>query len=472
MSELQSNERPYLDPRATPGTPSNAGRGPAGNAGRRPSGRAPFGQPGEASQSRDPSQSGFQCRVKVGSADGVLAIVPHLLGFHPKNSLVVLGIGGPHARIRLAFRYDLPDPPDDGLSADIASHAVTVLSREHLTMAIIVGYGVAQAVTRIVDVVAPALREARIAIQDALRVEDGRYWSYLCRDPRCCPPEGAPYDAAAHPAAAALASAGLTVRPDRAALAGTLARAVESIEPMASAVERANRKVAEMIECLAADGSDPLQAIADAGRRSVRQAVAKYRRGAEITDLDEIAWLGITLTDLRVRDDAWARMDPQFNEAHQRLWTRLVRQLPAEFIPAPAALLAFVAWQSGDGALASIAIERALDADPHYSMALLIADALHAGLPPSAARLSMTPKQVAASYARHRRPSAANAHSTRANPARVNPSRTNPASAKQAAGDPASAKQATGDPASAKQATGDPASAKPASAKRPGRTRR
>jgi hypothetical protein len=135
----------------------------------------------------------------------------------------------------------------------------------------------------------------------------------------------------------------------------------------------------------------------------VRQAVARYRRGADIKDHDEIAWLGFTLTDLRVRDDAWARMDPQFNEAHQRLWTDLLHQLPAEFTPAPAALLAFVAWQAGDGALASIAIERALDADPNYSMALLIADALHAGLPPSAARLSMSPKQVAASYAKHRR---------------------------------------------------------------------
>ncbi len=155
-----------------------------------------------------------------------------------------------------------------------------------------------------------------------------------------------------------------------------------------------------------AEGSDPLQSIADAGRRSVRLAVAACRRGADVTDLDELAWLGFTLADLRVRDDAWARMDPRFNEAHQRLWAQLIRQLPAEFIPAPASLLAFTAWQSGDGALASVAIERALSADPAYSMALLIADALHAGLPPSAARLSMTPKQVAASYARHRKPPA------------------------------------------------------------------
>ena len=74
-----------------------------------------------------------------------------------------------------------------------------------------------------------------------------------------------------------------------------------------------------------------------------------------------------------------------------------------DFVAPPAALLAFTAWQAGDGALASIAIERALEADPEYSMALLVADALHAGLPPSAARLPMTPKQVAASYARRRR---------------------------------------------------------------------
>ncbi len=386
-----------------------AGSGPGGQAGRGPGRERHAGPAGAA------GEAGYRCRVRVGSAEGILAVVPHLLGFHPANSLVVLGIGGPHARIRLAFRYDLPDPPDDGLSADIASHAASVLRREHLTMAIVIGYGPGTAVTGVVDVVSPALRAVGVAIQDALRVEDGRYWSYQCQDPRCCPPEGVPYNPAAHPAAAALASAGLTVRSSRAALAGTLARSAESIEPMAGAAERARRRAARLIEdTLAVDAaSDPLLAIADAGRRSVREAVARCRRGAGVTDPDEIAWLGFVLTDMRVRDDAWARMDPAHNEAHQRLWTHLVRHLPAEFTPAPAALLAFVAWQAGDGALASIAIERALDADPGYSMALLIADALYAGLPPSAARLSMTPKQVAASYAKHRRTSATSANRRR-----------------------------------------------------------
>ena len=65
---------------------------------------------------------------------------------------------------------------------------------------------------------------------------------------------------------------------------------------------------------------------------------------------------------------------------------------------APAALLAFVAWQSGDGALANVALDRALADDPRYSMALLLRQVITAGAPPSLARLPMTPEEVAASY--------------------------------------------------------------------------
>lgn len=351
----------------------------------------------------DPKTTGLRCRVRIGSAEGVLAVVPHLLGFRPAGSLVVLGIGGPHARIRLAFRYDLPDPPDDELSADIAEHAVSVLGRQHLSMAVAVGYGPGATVTPVMDVLGPALREAGIAIQDLLRVEAGRYWSYTCQDVACCPPDGMPFDAKTHPASEALSAAGLTVLAGRSELARTLAPADEAAASMQAALGRARQRAGELIDlAAAADGGDPFLPIADAGRRSVKQAITKYRRGGKVTDHEELAWLGLTLSDLRVRDDAWARMDPDFHEPHERLWVDLVRHVPTEFVAAPAALLAFTAWQAGNGALASVAIERALDADPRYSMALLISDALHAGLPPSAARLPMTPKQVAASYARRR----------------------------------------------------------------------
>ena len=46
--------------------------------------------------------------VRVGDPAGLLAIVPHLLGFTPQTSLVVLGAGPPDGRVQVALRYDLP----------------------------------------------------------------------------------------------------------------------------------------------------------------------------------------------------------------------------------------------------------------------------------------------------------------------------------------------------------------------------
>jgi hypothetical protein len=92
-------------------------------------------------------------------------------------------------------------------------------------------------------------------------------------------------------------------------------------------------------------------------------------------------------------------MEPGHRDAHRRLWTDLVRGAADPWVPAPAALLAFTAWQCGEGALASIAIDRALACDPRYSMALLLREILDAGVPPSAARLPMSPEEVERSYA-------------------------------------------------------------------------
>jgi hypothetical protein len=171
---------------------------------------------------------------------------------------------------------------------------------------------------------------------------------------------------------------------------------------MHQATERALRRAEDLIAAAPRD-ADAMQPVIDAGRAAVREAIGTYRRGGQITDDDQVAWLAVTLADLRVRDDAWARMDPKHRAAHRRLWTDLIRRATEPYVPAPASLLAFTAWQSGEGALANIAIERALAADPGYSMAHLIGQAVDAGLPPSAARLPMTPEEVEASYARTER---------------------------------------------------------------------
>ena len=331
--------------------------------------------------------------VQVGSPAAVLAVVPHLLGFVPEASLVVIGAGPPRDRVQVAIRYDLPDPPDTGFAAEIAAHAVGVLARQHLPTAIVAGYGPGPLVTPLVDAIRAAARGAGLKLREILRVQDGRYWSYLCSDPSCCPADGVPFDAAAHPAAAALAATGQPVRAGRGALAAAVAPLTGApAAAMAAETRRAGRTAARLI---ARAGR---RALTEHGLAAVGAAIEVYRSGGSITRFDQHAWLAFALVSLRIRDDAWARMDPQHRDAHRRLWTDLVRRAQPRYVAAPACLLAFTAWQCGDGALANIALDRALADTPGYSMALLIRDAIAGGAPPAMATLPMTPEEVAASY--------------------------------------------------------------------------
>jgi hypothetical protein len=302
----------------------------------------------------------------------------------------------------VAFRYDLPEPPDTRAAAKIATHATAILAHHNLSLAIVAGYGPGPMVTPVADALVAELRRAGITLHDMLRVENGRYWSYSCRDPRCCPPEGVPFDASSHPAAATLTAAGSKALRDRAALAATLAPVGGlAAESMHQATRRAERRIADLLRKGAAPGRkrDAVQQVIDESLHAVNETIEVYRKGGSVTADDRFAWLAVALTDLRIRDDAWARMVPEHVQAHLRLWTDVVRRVPARYVPAPASLLAFTAWQAGNGALANLAAERALAADPEYSMALLLLDAVGSGIPPSAARLPMTPEEVAASYA-------------------------------------------------------------------------
>lgn len=149
---------------------------------------------------------------------------------------------------------------------------------------------------------------------------------------------------------------------------------------------------------------NPMRLVISEGRRAVRHAIGVYRGGGRITGEDRLAWLTVSLVHLAVRDDAWARMIPEHREAHLQLWSDIVRRADGPWLPAPASLLAFTAWQSGDGTLANIALDRALAADPDYSMARLLRDILAAGVPPSQARLPMTPEEVEESYEQAQEP--------------------------------------------------------------------
>src|SRR5262245_56327280 len=68
-----------------------------------------------------PSGVAAKVQLRAATPDAVLAVVPHMLGFYPSHSLVVLGLGEQN-RVMVTFRYDLPEPSDYELTTDIAQH--------------------------------------------------------------------------------------------------------------------------------------------------------------------------------------------------------------------------------------------------------------------------------------------------------------------------------------------------------------
>jgi hypothetical protein len=339
-------------------------------------------------------------RVRIGSPTSLLAVIPGLLGFDPGRSIVVIGTEPGTAMVRVTLRYDVPDPRQPGLAAALARHAVSLLDAQGLMTAVMVGYGPDAAVAPVAAALRERASEAGISVMESLRAQDGRYWSYVCADPACCPPEGTPFDITGHPAARPLSAAGGRVLADRAALAASVAATGGR---HGATMRRATRDcLAQVARCLtrldrAGVPASAPRLIAALGLIAVQDAIRRCRAGEPVPS-EHAALLTVALGQLRVRDDAWARMEPEYQGAHLRLWTDLTRLARPGLAAAPAALLAFCAWQSGDGALANVALDRALADNARYSMALLLRKALDAGAPPSMARLPMTPEEVTAAY--------------------------------------------------------------------------
>lgn len=341
--------------------------------------------------------------VRIGAPASLLALVPQLLGFEPRDSIVLMGVAPPRGRVQLTLRFDLHGASDPGTADVIARHLLSILTAQGLKAGVAAGYGPGSVVTPVADALRAHAARIGFRLTELLRAHDGRYWSYLCTEPACCPADGVPYDAASHPVTAAFAAAGVPpVLTDRAELVASVAALDGAVgqsmrEATGLAEERATRLITEMIATGRKGAARRL--IATAGLAAVSEAITRYAECGELPGDADAAWLSLVLRDLRVRDDAWARMDPEHCEMYLRLWTDLTRRARPGYIAPAASLLAFAAWQCGNGALANIALDRALADDPGYSMARLLRGVLDAAVPPRLARLPMTPQDVAASYA-------------------------------------------------------------------------
>ncbi|KXK59543.1 hypothetical protein AWW66_23670 [Micromonospora rosaria] len=312
-------------------------------------------------------------RLTVRSEADLVAALPYLLGFRPDDGSVVVMVNR-NGRIVFTARADLPAPgaPVHQL-LDLAAHLVPVVRRQQpITDVILTGYGNPDHVDAALRTIGEAVTASGVTVREMLRVTGTRVVNLTCEKPACCPPQGMPFDPTASLVAVQATAAGLVALPDRAAVAARFAPVAGAAR---DAVQRATDDALAWLEAVTAAGTNAVDAV---GAQTVRDALRQPDK--RLSD-GEAAWLTVLLTRTSVRDLAVDLTEP--TDQHVTFWAEVTRRAHDTLVPAPATLLALTAWRCGDGVLATMAAEHALQADPRYHLAHLLRQALHAGLPPS-----------------------------------------------------------------------------------------
>src|SRR2546423_1444477 len=177
-------------------------------------GASPGPAPPAAPQPPDRLPSPCPCPADIAAA------VPHIVGFHPEESLVVISLRGPRKRIGLTMRFDLPPMSLHAVMADEVAIRLTGDKAEHAVIACCTteaSDGARPPRADLIAMIRERLRDRDIAMLEALFIRDGRWWSYLCEDPDCCPPCGAEVPPSTD-IAAAQALVGRALLPERQSL--------------------------------------------------------------------------------------------------------------------------------------------------------------------------------------------------------------------------------------------------------------
>jgi hypothetical protein len=323
--------------------------------------------------------------LRMSDLGELISSVPVLIGFRPRESLVLIALGGAsRKRIGLTLRIDLP-PPDHVRA--ITAHAVRCLQADDVDGAVVLVFGEdsgsGPARPDVAAAAVAALEDEGIRVHAAAWAESaeaGRRWS--CFDGCGC--SGVLPDPAATEAAAAAVVEGRVVHSDR--------RELEAlVEPVdAAAIRRREVRVIEAAdEALA--GPDP-GCDDDAVHLAVLDAaLAESAAGRLVLDDDRVVTLAAALVRLPVRDAALARSDPSgpAGAVAETLWAALCRELPDPEAAEAAALLAASALMRGDGALANVALDRAERSWPGHRLAGLLRSVATLGMRPAQLRESL-----------------------------------------------------------------------------------
>ncbi|NNG34170.1 DUF4192 domain-containing protein [Nakamurella aerolata] len=327
--------------------------------------------------------------IKVRDAAGLLAAVPHTIGFRPEESIVVLIFTGPRNRIGPSMRLDLPPAAQQ---RRFASH-VAGLTLRHGTTAALFSYSSSSLGRQVLRTVLKAFLRKGIRVIDAIAVR-GNEASFLPGpDGRTEPSIAVPADG--HPVAAALSAAnafaGRAVLDSRAELAASIAGPADGIatniarQRIAAAQQRhreARRAVPTGIRTRRGTSFTTAQRIH--AEQLLHACVASFL-DQHLVPPDLAADLAVAVeAEVSVRDHLICLVI----DDRETAWTPVLSSCLQSVNPSDAValctMLGVAAYRAGGGALAAICFEQALTHRPDYRLARLMQSMLWHAVEPRA----------------------------------------------------------------------------------------
>ena len=317
--------------------------------------------------------------MRLHGPTGLVAAVPSLLGFHPTESLVLLCLAGPRGRVGPIARVDLEGPFDVvGLARQLLGYAV-----RYAESAAVVCYTDSVGRPKLLDAVVSALDGAGVPLLDVLTVRDGVIRHAATQDEESTDrglPVPGPDDSQVMAMRAVRVCEGRSVLPDRKALARSIsAPEGDALEDARLAVLGWGEELARVAAGLAVEQIDD-----ELTHRALR-ALTRARR--ELRQCGRVAGgtateLSVLLTSVPVRDAVIARVVSRYDDGWVPTLISVATHCPPEEAAPTCAVLAAAAYRYGDGALAQVALDRCLAAEPEHRLAHLLLSIMAAGIPP------------------------------------------------------------------------------------------
>ena len=343
--------------------------------------------------------------MKIHSPRQLLAVIPHMLGFSPDSSLVCIALVD--EEIDVILRMDIAEAINTAeaiSTADAINAAVAVEATEHVADLTHESGTKNHYTSKVVTPLAETLEKFRLNLAslsnpqvvvvayathdigrtDLNTVEDelegfevldlllvtGTHWrSLMCEDASCCPEQGHELDLDIEDSAVQFVLQGSAPFESRQHMS-------DSLVPIT--LDQEQRGLQE--EAFLAQIQIPTTV---ANRANVGQLCDVLARGSQLS-WSEVAQVSVQLRDFHYRD---ALLRLLLDDAKVRLAVRsglcdVLRRTQTRWVAPVATTLAGCAWLDGNGALARMAVDRALESDPEYSLARLLDRALTHGVPP------------------------------------------------------------------------------------------